>query len=495
MTTVVQRPRSLVGVSMPRSGHHYLEKLLRAAYGARLHYCEFYTAIGCCGTIPCQLTDSGVELIYQKNHDFDLAVPADLRGVTYVVQYREPVLAALSDREYYERIEDRVLAADRDHLMVWLGMRAAYYIRFLEKWVVAPPPGTLVVPYSDLLAVPAAVLEAIADRAGASLNAEAISGAIAEASGRVADFPAPEVSTPFVARTLERSRFFDSEYFQALEQVVLGGRERLAHLRCLAPAAEARHPVAVIAEAELAGAAGHWSRAVSLLREVTTMAPANAFAWERLAQAAARAGDDDTAINAAREALDLRTDLPSSVRLLSDLHARRANHELHRAAEMAERLVRLRPQDPGHTIHLASLRLRQGHAAAAHALTIDALTLAPQEAALWREGSEILSQSEDTEAALAAVDQAILRASGTAEFHHHRANLLARLRRVDEAAAAHERATTLEPGNPDWMWKYAQDLVLAGRRDEGLAVLRRGLERFPDAPLLNQLAVRVSKKD
>ena len=95
---MAEHPKILVGASLPRSGHHFLARLLRGVLGRELQYCEFYTPPGCCKQIPCTKR-TGAAVIYQKQHDRQGEVPQDLADALYVVQHRHPLPQALSDRE------------------------------------------------------------------------------------------------------------------------------------------------------------------------------------------------------------------------------------------------------------------------------------------------------------------------------------------------------------------------------------------------------------
>ena len=52
------------------------------------------------------------------------------------------------------------------------------------------------------------------------------------------------------------------------------------------------------------------------------------------------------------------------------------------------------------------------------------------------------------ESGIEAIDRALALAPAEAEYHLHRGNLLYRLGRFDEAAAAFDRAASLDPENP-----------------------------------------------
>jgi tetratricopeptide (TPR) repeat protein len=480
--------RALVGVSMPRSGHHFLEKLLRAAYRDRLRYCEFYTPRECCRAVPCQRpADAPLAVIFQKNHDFDLTLPRDLPGVTYAVQFRAPVLAALSDREYLARHHGAEIAGDRSHLVVWLGQRAAYYVRFLRKWVVDPGPQHLTIDYRRLAAEPRQVVEAIARALGTELSGGAIESAIAEVQGTVADFPAPPVETAFAPRDLTRSPYYDETLLSVFESFVVAQVPQLSHLRLLPGSDDADHPVWQVALAELAEAGGDREAARQHIRRAAAGAGDNAYLWYRLAQADVAARDIPSALDAAGRACGLMPEQPEALRLLSELHLRQADAELTLSIAYAERLTAVLPGDAGHAVHLATLLLRARQLGRAADLARRVFAIDPADPGIWREASELLARCDDVPAALRAVDRVIALAPEMAEPHHHRAVLLAGMNRIDEAADSHQRAIDLAPDIVDWRWRYAADLMMAGRIGAAREVVSAGLRRFDGAPQLEAL--------
>jgi hypothetical protein len=166
----------IIGASVPRAGHHYLVRLLRDVLGPELHYCEFYSPPECCRAVPCQQAGAAT-VVYQKNHDFDLTLPADLAGVLYLVQTREPLAEAISDHELWRAI-DPVLAADPRHLPLWLGAKAAYFERFLAKWVQTRLHSRLLVRYEDLQRDPLAVLHGVLGALGRALPEQALASSV-----------------------------------------------------------------------------------------------------------------------------------------------------------------------------------------------------------------------------------------------------------------------------------------------------------------------------
>ncbi len=144
----------VLGVSMPRSGHHLFEMILKNALGNRVGYCEFYEK-GCCKSIPCKSNDKqemeSYDLFCQKSHDFDLSDPILASGTFRVVQYRSPVPRSLSNYELYLRngAEDNVRTFRR-----FLVDEALYFCKFFKKWVETRSPHLFVLTYERLTADP-----------------------------------------------------------------------------------------------------------------------------------------------------------------------------------------------------------------------------------------------------------------------------------------------------------------------------------------------------
>lgn len=74
---MIQSPKILIGASIPRSGHHFLQNLLTKFFGPELHYCEFYSPGDCCQQVPCSRRgDFGI--VFQKSHDRNMEVPKSI---------------------------------------------------------------------------------------------------------------------------------------------------------------------------------------------------------------------------------------------------------------------------------------------------------------------------------------------------------------------------------------------------------------------------------
>lgn len=218
-------PAILIGASIPRSGHHFLERTLQRYFGARLHYCEFYTPRQCCRQIPC--TKRGdFDIIFQKNHDHDMALDPAIPGVTYVIQHRHPVPNMASGWELSSKPGIGAVSAEyratRDHFAWWLARRAIYYRRFHDKWVVRQPANAIRIDYDDLrrdtAGQVAALIRAVGDAVDEPRLARAITaaGAVRATAGEpftprqvdVAALPCPHLAAAFEEHVLRHGPAF-----------------------------------------------------------------------------------------------------------------------------------------------------------------------------------------------------------------------------------------------------------------------------------------------
>jgi hypothetical protein len=144
----------VLGVSMPRSGHHLLEMILKNTLRDKFSYCEFYEQ-GCCKSIPCTSEDKMATqeagVFMQKSHDFEFKDPLVVAGTHRVVQYRTPVPRALSNYELHLKngAED-TLRNFRNFLV----NEALYFTRFYKKWLTNRSKEFLLVGYEELTSHP-----------------------------------------------------------------------------------------------------------------------------------------------------------------------------------------------------------------------------------------------------------------------------------------------------------------------------------------------------
>ena len=143
--------KHILGVSMPRSGHHYLVRLLRSYFGDEMGYCEFYGPKDCCKKIPCNKTILNKKLFYQKNHDHQLNLRVGSEtSCILVIQFRHPVYQVSSNFEL--EIKNREYLNNVMHLQYYLAISAHYYINFWRKWLegeVLQP--AITIEYNDLV--------------------------------------------------------------------------------------------------------------------------------------------------------------------------------------------------------------------------------------------------------------------------------------------------------------------------------------------------------
>ncbi len=218
-------PAILIGASIPRSGHHFLERTLQRYFGSRMHYCEFYTPRHCCRQIPC--TKRGAfDVIFQKNHDHDMALDQAIPGVTYVIQHRHPVPNMASGWELSSKPGIGPISAEyratRDHFASWLARRAIYYRRFHDKWVVGQPAHALRIDYDDLRRDTARQVAAVIRAAAGEVDEErlaaaaAAAGAVRATAGEpftprrvdVAALPCPHLAAAFEEHVLRHGPAF-----------------------------------------------------------------------------------------------------------------------------------------------------------------------------------------------------------------------------------------------------------------------------------------------
>ncbi len=295
---MIETPKILVGASIPRSGHHFLQNLLTKYFGSQMHYCEFYSPKDCCKQVPCTRRGD-FSVIYQKSHDRDMEVPKDLAAATYVLQYRHPVPEALSDREL--DVQDGIgrISLDyrlsRHHYAQWLAAKAVYYRRYHDKWLARRVPNAIYLDYQRLSDDPAGSVEQIVHAATGSADRARIEAVIdAEKGVRVS----AKNAGSFKPRVVEDSPHFDADLLGAFEDYVLTRAPLFGYQRKLQGRFEG-HPlhglIIALDEAEPLPA-GHTDR----LDAAIALAGEHPELMIRLAQREAKAGDSQAALQRLR---------------------------------------------------------------------------------------------------------------------------------------------------------------------------------------------------
>jgi hypothetical protein len=214
-------PRILIGASIPRSGHHFLADMLSAYFGRDLFYCEFYNHPNCCRQTPCKRRGR-FNVIYQKSHDRDLALPSNIERALYIVQYRHPVPEALSDREL--ELVDKLgrtnlpYRRSRAGYMSWLAAKAIYYRKFHDKWIAKKLPNAVYLDYARLAASPLEAVREIVERAELAADPQRLAATVDD--GRAGD-KAGAPAAAFKPRVIADSPYFDAELLGAFEDWVL----------------------------------------------------------------------------------------------------------------------------------------------------------------------------------------------------------------------------------------------------------------------------------
>jgi tetratricopeptide (TPR) repeat protein len=212
--------KTLIGASIPRSGHHYLARILNVYFENQIHYCEWYGPPDCCKQVPCA-RPGGFRVVYQKSHDWDFTLTQAVSGALYVIQCRHPVPEALSDRDLLTdsfggpSINYRL---SREYYGWWLATKAIYYRKFHDKWIDNAPANSVSLSYEALLKDSVAALEPIIGWAAGKIDRERLRAAVATASPARHAGPNAPIFTP---RAVETSRHFDRDLLAPFEAYVL----------------------------------------------------------------------------------------------------------------------------------------------------------------------------------------------------------------------------------------------------------------------------------
>ena len=163
--------------SLPRSGHHYLQRVLSSELGEAFSYCEFYNEPGCCKAFPCNAEPYWNHARHKKmphtrlvkSHDFNLSDPVYTpeAGFARIVLARRPFdflcswieLAQLSFNKdiltahgicatriqlhhesalltnAFRVIDEEGATMTPEATIVWLKAKTNYAVAFSEKWL------------------------------------------------------------------------------------------------------------------------------------------------------------------------------------------------------------------------------------------------------------------------------------------------------------------------------------------------------------------------
>ena len=141
-------------ISLPRSGQHILQAVLKYVFdnhGIQYSFCEFY---GCCRTVPCKYNK-----IIQKNHDFEDTYEI-LPDTKYVVLYKDDMILQL---ESWYRFELKISNTDYKYpdLIAFIKKHTQYYNNFKNKWVHTSNSNILKIEYYDFVKNPVICIDKI----------------------------------------------------------------------------------------------------------------------------------------------------------------------------------------------------------------------------------------------------------------------------------------------------------------------------------------------
>jgi protein O-GlcNAc transferase len=212
------------------------------------------------------------------------------------------------------------------------------------------------------------------------------------------------------------------------------------------------------------------------------------------AQRQLRAGRPELAERSCRRLLKVEPDHPDAHNLLGLALGRRGR--LREAERHSRRAVELRPRDPGLLANLAERLRQQNRLDEAIALHRQALELVPDLLPALEGLARALAAAGALEAALEPAEHARQLAPAVAGNHALVGELLALLRRHDEAIPALSRAVELAPERDDW-WQNLARVALSALNIEALErAARHLLEHDPDdAEAKVHLANALFRKD
>lgn len=214
----------LIGASIPRSGHHFLVKLLELSLGDEFSYCACNSKLVSCNQEGCT-RDNSKNIFYRKSHDYDFSLDSnDTRdNVVYIVQHREPRGQILSAADLIREKSERKgegWPESREQLLRFLAKTAFYVTRFYSKWLVKPQKNFALIDYDKLVASPTTAVASIFEKMGIEFTQQK-SNIVEAASKKKAVAVGQVLSKPFVVRDRDNSPVIPSSLLASYENLVL----------------------------------------------------------------------------------------------------------------------------------------------------------------------------------------------------------------------------------------------------------------------------------
>jgi hypothetical protein len=259
----------VLGVSMPRSGHHLFEVILKNCLGTNFGYCEFYYEPDCCRQIPCGRKAnhyaSSSRLFLQKSHDFELSDPVEDPGPFRVVQYRSSVLRSLSQ---YELLLRRGVPDNEREFRHFLVSEAIYFCLFHKKWLSRKDRGFFILTYEELTADPIAALTRFFSHVELEFSASRLRDAVrTSVSLRGRD------GTRFVQSQLAKSRYANHPVLANFEDIVIRNCDGYFPMRYFPEAEADKSLIGLIFRAMMALRSGDGAEALSFAEQAQAQDP------------------------------------------------------------------------------------------------------------------------------------------------------------------------------------------------------------------------------
>lgn len=206
------KPFLIGGASMPRSGHHFLHRILMTYLGEEFGYCSFYFPWAhdyfddCCKSIPCsKYQNEPIKVFLQKSHDFELTDPmvsADLN----LVQVRRPIERLYSNFDLHVRKHPKNDTVR--HFRQFALREYYYYVAFWQKWIANGPQNTMVLCYEGLKESPVREIRRVVEAAGLTADETKIQQAIEKQKVSKGG------NSKYKPRVVQDHKYFDPEWTQ-----------------------------------------------------------------------------------------------------------------------------------------------------------------------------------------------------------------------------------------------------------------------------------------
>lgn len=213
------KPFLIGGASMPRSGHHFMHRILMSYFGEKFGYCSYYYPWqhdffpACCKNIPCsKYVDTGLEVFFQKSHDFDLTDPVGAADLN-LVQIREPIGRLFSNFELH--VKNNPKHDTKAYFRQFALRDYYYYVAFWQKWVANTQHQPFVITYEDLKETPVEAVTQLLKATGNTVDEIRIRAAVQEQKASRGG------QAKYVPRDIRQHKYYDGEWVEEYSNKLL----------------------------------------------------------------------------------------------------------------------------------------------------------------------------------------------------------------------------------------------------------------------------------